>query len=124
MAASSGMNFPHGIHRTTHKNVASKEATNSKILKLHEKITRDTETLKTLNCETEHDVKSRTGSNLREIMLLMRRTHISEIKIKYFNTISYFLIKKEDEWKLELLERGSHGLEEEAQEWLELLCTQ
>ena len=80
--------------------------------------------LKTLKFETEHDVKSRTGSNLREIMLLMRRTHISEIKIKYFNTISYFLIKKEDEWKLELLERGSHGLEEEAQEWLELLCTQ
>ena len=48
----------------------------------------------------KHDVRSTTGSNLRNILLLTNKNTIEEITLEDIKTIKYNQIEKEDEWKV------------------------
>ena len=70
---------------------------------------------------------SRTGRNLREIMLVLRKSDISEVCTTEVDKMKYFPIPQDDEWKIELVriileehEDGCH--EEEENGWLNILC--
>ena len=65
---------------------------------------------------------SRAGSNMREIMLLMKKTNIIDVDSKEVDIIEYFPISEEDQWNIEpilmLLEEQEicGGLEDEPSE--------
>ena len=49
------------------------------------------------------DVKSITGSNLREIMLLVNKSSIGQLNIHDADVVQYHKIKEEDTWKISVL---------------------
>ena len=83
--------------------------------------------LKRLLSEIELDVSSTTGSNLRNIMLETSKSSVSEIELSDINSLMYFELGEEDEWRVEMLnylleERLEHHLDREEEEWLQFLC--
>ena len=84
--------------------------------------------LKVLKEVTERDTMSRTGRNLREILLITGKNDISELSKSEVDNLSYFPMSQEDEWKLELInmlleEQESSGLDDDSSDLLNLLCT-
>ena len=51
----------------------------------------------------KHDVRSTTGANLRNIMLLLGKDKVEDIKIRDINDVVYATLKPEDSWKVEML---------------------
>ena len=49
------------------------------------------------------DVRSTTGSNLRNILLLTNKNTIEELSLEDIKGIKYNQIEKEDEWKVEFI---------------------
>ena len=55
----------------------------------------------------KHDCRSRTGSNLRKIMLLTNTNHIDEINSLDIKSLVYFEIPRGDEWRLNMIKELS-----------------
>ena len=53
-----------------------------------------------LMTEAMADVRSTTGSNFRNIMLLVGKTSVDEVRLEDIDKISYFKMKEEDFWKV------------------------
>ena len=51
----------------------------------------------------KHDVRSTTGANLRNIMLLLGHDKVEDIQIRDINDVVYATVKPEDSWKVEML---------------------
>ena len=84
--------------------------------------------LKVLKEATERDVMSRTGGNMRKIMLLVGKSDISDVTQTDVDKMKYFPISHDDKWKLELINILVEELEscvsrEDASCWLEILCS-
>ena len=84
---------------------------------------------KVLLLETEIDARSNTGNNLRKLLLQTNKYDIRQIQLSDIDTIPYFDLPEEEEWRLEMLkhlieERQTTKLNNEDQEWLEYLCCQ
>ena len=81
----------------------------------------------------KYDTRSTTGSNLRNIMLLLGKVNIDDIKIRDIDNFEYAAVLPDDKWKVdmvkEIIEIGADQLnvenfsEEELEEILEYLCT-
>ena len=79
------------------------------------------------------DVRSTTGSNLRNILLLTNKSNIDKLELLDFKCVNYHPIKKEDDWKpgiiLEITDVKFNQLEvdgfsfEELEEILDYVCT-
>ena len=52
--------------------------------------------------EAASDVRSTTGSNLRNIMLLAGKTSIDAVSVSDADRIEYFKLKDEEAWKVQL----------------------
>ena len=84
--------------------------------------------LRVLKEATERDVMSRTGGNMRKIMLLVGKCDISEVTKTDVDKLKYFPIPDDDKWKLELInilveEHESCGSRDDSSGWLEILCS-
>ena len=80
--------------------------------------------LTTILSEIERDARSTTGNNLR---LLMLECGISEVQPSDIDTLPYFQLADDEEWRTEMIkhlleERQQHPLDNEDLEWLEFLC--
>ena len=51
----------------------------------------------------KHDCQSVTGSNLRNIMLMVEKTRVEELCVEDASKISYHEIRKEDCWRVDLI---------------------
>ena len=51
----------------------------------------------------KHDVRSVTGRNMREIMLLAGKTSVNEVTGKDIESIEYFPMDKTENWKVEVI---------------------
>ena len=81
----------------------------------------------------KHDVRSVTGSNLRNILLLTDKDTVEEINSIDIKKLKYHEVTKENDWKIELLkeiiETKNNQLSisefsvEELNDILEYLCT-
>ena len=81
----------------------------------------------------KNDVCSVTGSNLRNIMLLVNKTSIEELNPTDAENISYHIANEKDEWRInvakELLQVKAGDLEiegfdyKEIKDMTELICT-
>ena len=81
----------------------------------------------------KNDVSSITGSNLRNIMLLVDKTYIEDLNLTDAHSIIYCPADSENEWKIdiakELLDVQSGDLQlgqfnfKEVQEMLSFICT-
>ena len=83
--------------------------------------------LRALLSETQYDARSNTGKNLREIMIQTSRSDISEIQVSDIESIQYFELAEDEEWRVEMLrhlleEREKSPLDDEDLEWLNYLC--
>ena len=83
--------------------------------------------LRALLSETQYDARSNTGKNLREIMIQTSRSDISEIQLSDIESIQYFELAEDEEWRVEMLrhlleERDKSLLDDEDLEWLNYLC--
>jgi hypothetical protein len=83
--------------------------------------------LKKLLSEIELDVSSTTGRNLRKIMLETGNSRITEVDLSEINDLKYFKLEDEEEWRIEMIkyfleERLERHLDDEEEEWLEILC--
>ena len=75
---------------------------------------------------TERDARSRTGLNLRNIMIRSGRYDIKDLVVSDFDSVPYHPME-DSEWRIEYLEhlmeaREERGLDLEEQEWLQYLC--
>ena len=50
--------------------------------------------------ESMKDVRSVTGSNMRNIMILVGKTKVEDVKLEDLNSITYFPLAEEEEWKI------------------------
>ena len=83
--------------------------------------------------QIQHDTGSTTGSNLRNIMLLLGKHKIEEVSIRDLNSFEYCPVQSDNKWKVdmvkELIEVRENNLHvenfsaEEFEEILEHLCT-
>jgi hypothetical protein len=81
----------------------------------------------------KHDVRSSTGSNLRNIMLLTGKDNIEEVKEMDVADVDYAPVIQEDLWKIQMVMElidvrdGQLKLEnlsnEELEDTLEIVCT-
>ena len=81
----------------------------------------------------KYDTRSTTGSNLRNIMLLLGKVNIDDIKIRDIDNFEYAAVLLDDKWKVdmvkEIIEIRADQLnvenfsDEELDEILEYLCT-
>ena len=83
--------------------------------------------LKTILFEIERDVRSTTGQNLRALMQESDKSDISEIQLSDIETLPYFQLADDEEWRTEMLqhlleERQQGPLDQEDLEWLQYLC--
>ena len=89
--------------------------------------------LQMLMSETKKDARSVTGSNFRNIMLLLGESHVDEIKFEDSSIITYHKIETDDLWKIEpikeIIEAKAGNMEipgfskEELDDILLYLCT-
>ena len=61
----------------------------------------------------KHDVRSTTGSNLRNIMLLLGKDKVEDIEIRDINDVVYATVRPEDLWKVEMLKEIIQVLNDE-----------
>ena len=52
---------------------------------------------------TKKDVRSVTGHNFRQIMMLLGKTSVEAVEKNDINEIEYFPISKEDSWKIDII---------------------
>jgi hypothetical protein len=88
--------------------------------------------LKLLNV-VKHDARSTTGSNLRNIMLILDKVNTRDISVKDIENFEYAAVKPEDQWKVNMVEEIIEAREsqvnienfemDELDEILEYLCT-
>ena len=83
--------------------------------------------LRTLFSEIQYDVRSNTGRNLRILMIQLEKSDINQIHISDIESLPYFDLAEDEEWRLEMLkhlleEREEGPLNEEDLEWLNYLC--
>ena len=127
------LNLPYATHRYLIKPISERRHVKwlliSRFLKYMEKIEKSKKPiLKVLKEATERDVMSRTGGNMRKIMLLVGKSDISYVTQTDVDNRKYFPISHDDKWKLELInllveELESCGSREDASSWLEILCS-
>ena len=90
--------------------------------------------LKMLMMEAMKDVRSVTGSNMRNIMLLLGKSSIESVKLEDLESLTYFRLGNEDRWKIPMIkeivdiksgEMEVPGFElEELNDLLHHLCTE
>jgi hypothetical protein len=54
--------------------------------------------------QVKHDVRSTTESNIRDIMLLIGKHKIEEVKDTTLDDMVYVLVKNEDIWKIKFVQ--------------------
>jgi hypothetical protein len=84
--------------------------------------------------EAKRDVRSITGSNLRNIMILVGKTSVDEVNVGDVESISYFNLSEDQKWKIshiqEIINAKAGNLEipgfefEELETILSHLCTE
>ena len=83
--------------------------------------------LRVLLSETQYDVRSNTGRNLRMLMIHTSKSDINQIQLSDIESLPYFDTAVDEEWRLEMLkhlleEREKIPHDEEDLEWLNYLC--
>ena len=78
--------------------------------------------------EAEHDTRSTTGTNLRNLMLLCGKSEVSEKEILDLDKIHYFQLNQDEEWRVDMVkyllaDKCERPLDKKEIEWLEYLCT-
>ena len=61
------------------------------------------EAVKVLTNTAKEDVRSVTGRNFREIMLLVGKTSVNDVNKKDVDIVEYFKMDKNDEWKVKMI---------------------
>ena len=61
------------------------------------------EAIKMLMNTAKEDVRSITGKNYREIMLLVGKTSVKDVTKKDADMIEYFQMEEKDSWKVEMI---------------------
>ena len=61
------------------------------------------EAIKVLMNTAKEDVRSVTGRNFREIMLLVGKTSVNDVIKKDVEKVEYFKMDKKDEWKVKMI---------------------
>ena len=59
-----------------------------------------------------YDCQSTTGSNIRNILLKLRKTPIDEIRLSDIRNLRYFEIPNGSEWKINIVEWQYGGFKE------------
>ena len=59
--------------------------------------------LQMLRMEAMKDVRSVTGSNLRNIMLLVGKTRVEDVKLEDLDLLSYFPLDELERWKIPMI---------------------
>ena len=59
--------------------------------------------LRMLMIEASKDVRSITGSNLRNIMLLVGKNRVEDIKLDDLSQLSYFKLQEDEMWKVPMI---------------------
>ena len=59
--------------------------------------------LKMLMTEAAKDVRSVTGSNLRNIMLLVDKNRVEDVKLDDLNKVTYFKLEENERWKISMI---------------------
>ena len=78
--------------------------------------------------EIEQDARSTTVNNLRMLMLECERSDIHEVHLSDMETLPYFWLVEDEEWRTEMIkhlleEKQEHPLaDNEDLAWLECLC--
>ena len=90
--------------------------------------------LQMLMLEAKKDARSDTGSNYRNIMLLVDKTCVDDVHLEDSNLISYCKLEAHDSWKIsqikEIVEAKAGQMEipgfdnDELDDLLDYLCTQ
>ena len=125
------MGLPYAIHRYLVEPVSERRHLKwlllSKFLAFMQKIDKSKKPiLKMLKETTERDVMSPTGSNMRNIMLILKKTDIEEVTKSDVDRVKYFPISIDVEWKVELIDiilEEQEGRGEDSSGWLKFLCT-
>ena len=83
--------------------------------------------IQTILTETENDVRSRTGRNLRKILNQSGKNALKEMNMTDINRLNYVNINDDDQWKVDMLlglveERKYRELDQEEKEWIDYLC--
>ena len=132
------MDLPYATHRSLIKPLTKERHLRnvliSRFLTFMELITKSKkQRIKMLMENAIKDVRSVTGANLRNIMLLMGKTSVGEIKRVDVENINYFKLDEKESWKVqciqEIIEAKNNRVEipgferEELQEMLNYLCT-
>ena len=83
--------------------------------------------------EAMSDVRSTTGANLRNIMILAGKTSVEDVKVEDVDNLAYFKLNNEDLWKVstakEIIEAKAGSMEipgfelEELEIMLNYICT-
>ena len=63
----------------------------------------------------KHDVRSTTGANLRNIMLLVGKDKVEDIVIRDIDDVIYATVNPEDSWKVDMLREMIEILNDELQ---------
>ena len=50
--------------------------------------------------EAKKDVRSLTGSNLRNIMILAGKSSVEDVTVEDVDSISYFNLSEDEQWKI------------------------
>ena len=84
--------------------------------------------------EAKKDVRSVTGSNLRNIMILAGKSSVEDVKVEDVDTIPYFNLSEDEHWKIapikEIIDVKAGNLDipgfdlEELESILSHLCTE
>ena len=90
-------------------------------------------TLNMLMLEAMKDVRSVTGSNMRNIMLLLGKSKVEDVQYHDYASLSYFKLKDDENWKVAMIkeiveikfgDREVHGFNlDEVTAMLDQLCT-
>ena len=93
----------------------------------------DKAALKMLMMEARSDVRSVTGANLRNIMILVGKTQVEDVRLEDVRSLSYFRLDENESWKVSMIEEIVEtkagqmevpGFElEELEALLDYLCT-
>ena len=126
------MDLPYGTHRGLIQPLSRRQhlrkTLSKRFIVMTESIKKSKKPiLRTLFSEIQYDVKSNTGKNLRMLMIHADKSDINQLQISDIDSLPYFDLAEDEEWRLEMLkhlleEREEAPLSEEDQEWLEYLC--
>ena len=103
------LDLPYGTHRYLIEPLTStmhvKRVLINRFLGFMDKISKsEKKAIKMLMETSKRDVRSVTGRNYREIMILLGKTSIENISKRDGDSVEYFKIREADSWRVEMIE--------------------